>query len=50
MVPSSPSKDIAENVMDQLIGDIICPASMFDAEAQGIIDDPFFCCAATHLC
>jgi hypothetical protein len=42
--------DIKENVMDQTSGDVVCPASMFDTDVQGIIDDPYFWCAANRLC
>ncbi len=48
-VPSTPSKDIAENVTDQPLGDLVCPASMFDPNDQRIIDDPYFCGTATRV-
>jgi hypothetical protein len=36
------STEIAENIMVQTLGDVVCPASMFDTNAEGIIDDPYF--------
>ena len=36
--------------MVQTLGDVVCPASMFNTDAQGIVDDPYFRCAANRLC
>jgi hypothetical protein len=47
---STHSNKITENVMGQTLGDIVCPALMFDTDAQGVIDDPYFWCAANQLC
>jgi hypothetical protein len=43
---STHSNEITENVMGQTLGDVVCPALMFDTNAQGIIDDSYFRCAA----
>jgi hypothetical protein len=47
---STHSNEITENVMGQTLGDVVCPALMFDTDAQGIIYDPYFWCAANRLC
>jgi hypothetical protein len=39
---STHSTKITENIMVQTLGDILCPASMFNTNAQGIVDDPYF--------
>jgi hypothetical protein len=44
------STEIKENIMVQTLGDVVRPASMFDTVVQGIIDDPYFRCAANRLC
>jgi hypothetical protein len=47
---STHSTEITENIMVQTLGDVVRPASMFDTDAQGIVDDPYFRCAANRLC
>ncbi len=44
------STEITENIMVQTLRDIVPPASMFDPNVQGIVDDPYFRCAANRLC
>ncbi len=36
---STHSTEITENIMVQTLGGVVCPASMFDTDAQGIVDD-----------
>ncbi len=47
---STHSTEITENIMVQTLGDVVRPASMFNTDAQGIVDDPYFQCAANRLC
>ena len=47
---STHSTEITENIMVQTLGDVFCPASMFNTDAQGIVYDPYFRCAANRLC
>jgi hypothetical protein len=46
---STHSNEITENVMDQTLEDVVCPALMFYTDAQGIIDEPYFRCTANQL-
>ncbi len=39
---STHSTEITENIMVQTLGDVVRPASTFDTNAQGIVDDPYF--------
>jgi hypothetical protein len=50
MDSSTHSNSITENVMGKTLGNIVRPASMFDTDAQEIIDDPYFRCATNQLC
>jgi hypothetical protein len=47
--PSMPSTDNA----DQQLGNVACPAPMFENDVQGMTiddNDPYYCCAAHRLC
>jgi hypothetical protein len=50
MDSSTHFNSITENVTGITLGDVVRPALMFDTDAQGIIDDPYFRCAANQLC
>ncbi len=50
MDSSTHSNSITKNVSGNTLGDVVRPASMFDTDAQGKIDDPYFRCTANQLC